>query len=107
MMASKSITYDKHYVHPPVPGMQGRPSPDQGRYRDDVSESRRIPKSLRFEVLARDGYTCRYCGRRPPEAILELDHMVSWRDGGRTTLGNLVTSCRDCNRGKSSKSVSS
>ena len=105
LITSQSITYDKHYVYPPVPGPHGRPSPGKENHRESVSELRRIPKSLRFEVLARDGYTCRYCGKRPPEAILEVDHMVSWRDGGKTTFENLVTSCRDCNRGKSSRSV--
>ncbi len=68
--------------------------------------SRQIPKSLRYAVLERDDFHCRYCGRGQPEVILELDHARSWKDGGETTITNLVTSCRDCNRGKSSRSTS-
>lgn len=68
--------------------------------------SRQIPKSLRYAVLRRDDFHCRYCGKSPPEVILEIDHARSWKEGGETTMANLVTSCRDCNRGKSSKSVS-
>jgi hypothetical protein len=80
------------------------------RKRADVPEpgrtSRQIPKSLRYAVLRRDDFHCRYCGRGPPQVILELDHARSWKEGGETTMTNLVTSCRDCNRGKSSRSVS-
>ncbi|SRR6266699_1801527 len=64
----------------------------------------RIPPSLRWRVLARDSYTCTYCGRKPPEVILEVDHKVSEADGGHTELANLVTACAECNRGKGSRS---
>ncbi len=58
-------------------------------------------KRLRFQVLQRDKFTCCYCGRKPPEVILEIDHIKPESDRGLTKLDNLVTSCRDCNRGKS------
>ncbi len=76
------------------------PVPEPGR------TSRKIPPGLRFAVLRRDDFHCRYCGRAPPTIVLEVDHAKSWRQGGETTLANLVTSCRDCNRGKSSRSIS-
>lgn len=68
-------------------------------------ESRSIPAGIRYKVLERDGFACRYCGRRPPEVELEVDHAVAWAAGGDTNIDNLVTSCRDCNRGKSAGSV--
>jgi hypothetical protein len=69
------------------------------------AEGRAIPPGLRYKVLERDKFTCRYCGRKAPEVVLEIDHSVAWAAGGETNIDNLVTACRDCNRGKSSVSV--
>ena len=62
-----------------------------------------IGKSLRFEVFARDGYTCQYCGARPPDVVLELDHIHPRAKGGSDEITNLITACFDCNRGKRDK----
>lgn len=59
-----------------------------------------ISKKLRFEVFKRDGFTCQYCGKKTPETVLEVDHIVSVSEGGQDDMTNLVTSCFDCNRGK-------
>lgn len=67
--------------------------------------ARSVPPALRYKVLERDRFTCRYCGRKAPEVVLEIDHGVSWATGGETNIENLVTACRDCNRGKSAASV--
>lgn len=56
---------------------------------------------VRFEVFKRDEFTCRYCGRRSPDAVLEVDHIVAVSNGGSDDPMNLITSCWDCNRGKS------
>lgn len=64
-----------------------------------------IGKRKRFEILNRDGFTCQYCGRRPPVVILHVDHRISVRDGGRDHDSNLVAACQDCNLGKAAKSV--
>lgn len=55
---------------------------------------------LRFEVLKRDHFTCAYCGAHPPNVQLRVDHVWPVAKGGPTTLGNLVTSCFECNAGK-------
>ncbi len=60
-------------------------------------------KSLRFDVFNRDGFTCQYCGRTPPDTVLELDHLVAVANGGDNEELNLVTACADCNRGKAAK----
>ena len=66
-----------------------------------MAEKRKpIGKKLRFEVFKRDSFTCQYCGRSSPDVILEVDHIKPVAEGGKNTLLNLVTSCRDCNRGK-------
>jgi len=62
-----------------------------------------IPKGTRFEVFKRDSFKCQYCGRSAPDVILEVDHIVPVSAGGKNDLLNLVTSCRDCNRGKTNK----
>jgi hypothetical protein len=59
--------------------------------------------SLRFEIFRRDQFTCRYCGRRSPEAILEVDHIIPRAACGEDAPENLVTSCYECNRGKGAK----
>lgn len=69
---------------------------------------KRIPlsKDTRFEVFKRDSFTCQYCGRSAPDVILEVDHIIPVAEGGSNDIMNLVTSCRDCNRGKSKKLLS-
>lgn len=65
-----------------------------------------ITKKKRFEVFKRDNFTCQYCGRMSPDVILEIDHIVPVAEGGNNGLLNLVTSCRDCNRGKGKTKLS-
>ncbi|GAB1404459.1 hypothetical protein MASR1M74_16380 [Lentimicrobium sp.] len=65
-----------------------------------------ISKQLRFEVLQRDNFTCQYCGRNAEEGIkLHVDHKIPVASGGKTEFSNLITSCEDCNLGKSNKSI--
>lgn len=59
-----------------------------------------ISKKIRFEVFKRDGFKCAYCGKTPPDCILELDHINAVSTGGEDDINNLVTACFDCNRGK-------
>lgn len=61
-----------------------------------------ISRRLRFEILRRDGHTCRYCGAKAPDVQLEVDHVIATTLGGPDEPSNLVTACEDCNSGKSS-----
>lgn len=65
-----------------------------------------IGKRLRFDVFHRDAFACQYCGKRPPEVILHLDHIVAYSKGGSNEQENLITSCQACNGGKSDKDIS-
>jgi len=60
-----------------------------------------ISKKIRFEVFKRDDFKCQYCGSTPPNITLEIDHIKPVSKGGTNDINNLVTSCFNCNRGKS------
>jgi hypothetical protein len=62
-----------------------------------------VSKRVRFEVFKRDAFTCRYCGRKPPEVMLHCDHVIPVAADGPDDPANLVTSCVACNLGKSDK----
>lgn len=59
-----------------------------------------ISKKLRFEVFKRDSFTCQYCGNESPDVLLEIDHIDPVSKGGKNNILNLITACKDCNRGK-------
>lgn len=61
-----------------------------------------VSKRLRFAVLQRDAFRCRYCGTTAAESELHVDHVVPRALGGTDEPDNLVTSCHSCNSGKSS-----
>lgn len=61
-----------------------------------------VTKRVRFEVLRRDNYTCRYCGAKAEASPLTVDHVVPVSLGGGDDPSNLVTACADCNSGKTS-----
>jgi hypothetical protein len=62
-----------------------------------------VSAKRRFEVFDRDRFTCRYCGRSAPHVRLECEHVLARVHGGTDLPDNLVTSCFDCNRGKSAR----
>jgi len=58
---------------------------------------------LRFEILKRDNFKCQYCGRNVKEdgVKLQIDHIQPKNKGGTDNPENLITSCFECNLGKS------
>jgi 5-methylcytosine-specific restriction endonuclease McrA len=58
-------------------------------------------KAQRLIVLARDGYTCVYCG----QDANTVDHIVSIKAGGDPiSLENMIACCKRCNSAKGSRS---
>jgi len=57
----------------------------------------------RRSILARDNYTCQYCGQKAKE--LTIDHVIPKRMGGPTSWENLVCCCRKCNTKKGDKTL--
>src|SRR5664280_1949469 len=66
-----------------------------------------IRAQMRFRVLQRDGFRCRYCGRpgNAPGVVLHVDHVVPAVAGATTTEDNLLTACDECNLGKAARAV--
>jgi 5-methylcytosine-specific restriction endonuclease McrA len=68
--------------------------------RHDPRLSRKY-KAQRLIVLARDGYTCTYCG----QDAMTVDHIVAIKNGGDPiSLENMVACCKRCNSSKGSRS---
>ena len=43
---------------------------------------------------------CHYCGKAVPPKELTLDHIVPVARGGKSTKGNCVPACKECNNQK-------
>ncbi|MCL5424664.1 MAG: HNH endonuclease [Gammaproteobacteria bacterium] len=59
-------------------------------------------KKLRMEVIKRDEYRCRICGRSPANYVdveLHVHHIIPWGIGGITEKANLITLCKTCHDG--------
>ena len=57
----------------------------------------------RRSILARDNYTCQYCGHQARD--LTMDHVIPKRMGGKSTWENLVCCCKKCNNRKGDKTL--
>jgi len=58
-------------------------------------------KDFRAYILARDNYTCYFCGAYGDT----IDHLLPRSKGGHTTPDNCVCACTLCNQTKADKSV--
>lgn len=65
-----------------------------------TTSRKNLTKKIRFEVLKRDNFQCKYCGKKAPDVVLEVDHIKPVAKGGDNSMLNLITACFDCNRGK-------
>jgi len=67
----------------------------------------RIPRDVhrrkitRKAVLARDAYTCQYCGHEA--SGLTVDHVIPRSRGGDSSWDNIVAACAPCNRRKGNR----
>jgi hypothetical protein len=61
-----------------------------------------VNPKLRWAILHRDNYACRYCGTTGGRGVvLHVDHVLPRSRGGKDIASNLVTACENCNSGKS------
>lgn len=69
--------------------------PKVRHFRNEVLAARR------FDIFARDGFTCQLCGRKAGDGVaLQCDHRQPRAHGGTDHDLNLQTLCADCNRKK-------
>lgn len=57
---------------------------------------------LRMQIIKRDHYRCRVCGRDPSnhtDVELHVHHIRPWSSGGCTEQSNLMTLCHTCHNG--------
>jgi len=92
---------------------------EDGKVLHSVSSSYRVPSVVRLRthvrrpmpqlklsrrsILARDNYTCQYCGHMGGD--LTVDHVTPRRLGGQDSWDNLVCCCKICNTRKGDKTI--
>ena len=66
--------------------------------------SRYIAESTRLAVAERAEYRCEYCLIEQDDSFypFQIDHIISLKHGGETSLDNLAYACFPCNVNKSS-----
>ena len=74
-------------------------APDPVHVKREREKARELRKTDWWKALLDKG-ECHYCHRRFPAAELTLDHVVPVARGGRSTRGNCVPCCKECNNRK-------
>jgi 5-methylcytosine-specific restriction endonuclease McrA len=84
------------------------PRTETGRRQRSLSTREGITPSQRARILAVHSNACIYCGKRPPEVRLELEHMIPRElaeqhgllDDLIDSIHNLAPACPECNSGR-------
>jgi 5-methylcytosine-specific restriction endonuclease McrA len=69
--------------------------------RRERAKARELRKTRWWQQKTSAG-TCHYCGRKVGIKNLTMDHVIPLSRGGRSTKGNLVPCCKQCNTAKQS-----
>jgi 5-methylcytosine-specific restriction protein A len=72
---------------------------DDSVIRQEKSKAREMRKSRWWQQKISFG-KCHYCSCEFPPKKLTMDHVVPLARGGRSTKGNIVPCCKDCNTTK-------
>lgn len=62
-------------------------------------KARLLRKSVWWREQIQKGI-CHYCGRQVGADALTMDHVIPVARGGKSTRGNVVPACAECNRKK-------
>lgn len=68
----------------------------------EKNKARELRKSQWWRNKIADGI-CFYCKQKFPPEQLTMDHVVPLARGGKSTPGNVVPCCKDCNNKKKFK----
>jgi 5-methylcytosine-specific restriction endonuclease McrA len=74
-------------------------NPDPVHVKREREKARLLRKSNWWKARIAAG-TCHYCGKKVGAENLTLDHVVPVARGGKSTRGNCVPCCRECNASK-------
>ena len=72
---------------------------DPAQIARERAKARELRRTNWWQALVQKGI-CHYCGRKFPPSELTMDHVVPLSRGGRSTKGNIVPCCKECNNGK-------
>jgi 5-methylcytosine-specific restriction protein A len=72
---------------------------DEDEIRREKQKARKLRQSAWWRRKISKGI-CHYCGRSVDPRELTMDHIVPLTRGGKSTKGNLVPACKDCNNEK-------
>lgn len=72
---------------------------DPARLKKEREKAKKLKDTQWWRTLLNQG-VCHYCENRFEPKQLTMDHIVPLARGGSSTQGNIVPSCRDCNRDK-------
>ncbi len=72
---------------------------DEQTIRKEREKARQLRKQGWWKNKIAKGL-CHYCGKTVLPKELTLDHVVPVARGGRSTKGNCVPACKDCNNQK-------
>lgn len=89
--AKKRILYEMKHGVTSDPGVVSPPP---------SSTFRELTEQEKEQIKERDHYTCQACGARGKGIRLQIDHIVSVKMGGETSVENSQTLCSVCNREK-------
>jgi len=67
---------------------------------EEIRRERQKARALRespWWKRKRSAGLCHHCGGKYPAKDLTMDHLVPIVRGGKSTKGNVVPSCKDCN----------
>lgn len=67
--------------------------------RREKEKARRLRKTQWWQNRIQKG-VCHYCHRQVGREALTMDHIVPLSRGGKSSKGNIVAACKDCNNKK-------
>ena len=72
---------------------------DEHVLRKEKAKARRLRQSAWWQRRIGEGI-CYYCHQRVGREKLTMDHVVPLSRGGKSTKGNIVAACKECNNKK-------
>ena len=84
----------------PEPYFEIDPDPETAkRIRKERDKARELKRTPWWKQQLHKG-RCHYCGKLFQPDQLSIDHIVPLARGGKSTRGNVVPACTECNRKK-------